>query len=137
MKYFKHLIFLTFLLSLNCQNIFSQNNCLVNKSFHTSSISNGLDNSILKIPLNFYFTTDSIVASFPIRSDGQYLAFKILKQKCSWDKDFKRGMSAYELALKDGDSILYPKLIIELKPERGLRIELLYPNDEKRIFSDQ
>jgi hypothetical protein len=114
---------------------FSQSNCPDSAIFHTSDLGNGIEQ--IKIPLKFKIYRDSIL----IRDDApdekpslMDVSFKILEKVCQWNKDFSEGMSLYRVLSNDPETSRKAVINIRLKGKKG-KIQLLYENDEPRIFN--
>lgn len=114
---------------------YSQNNCLENKTLHTTFISEGSDSSKLQLPLAFLFTPDSILAAFPVRNAEEFLAYKILSKKCSFNDSFTKGTGIFKVRLTNKNGELIPELTVTLNPSMGVRIELLFRDGSKQIFT--
>lgn len=106
------------------------------KTFVCSMDSLGNSNDKIYFPLDFLFKEDSLIVYFKNRTDMEFGSFKVLEKKCEWNKDFSVGNSVYKLFVKSTDGIeRYPTLKIVYSDSLNRHLELLYDNDEPRIFT--
>jgi hypothetical protein len=125
---------------LTILNSNAQDKCPAVNLYKTKFVRDGKDSSALMfLPLNFIFSTDSIIVSIDENGKHRFMDFKIIYKECKWNEDFTEGESIYRLIMGDFMKQEFPILTILRNKHEGKngKIKLEYENGEIRIFSAQ
>ncbi len=95
----------------------------------------GNKNEKMLFHLNFLVKNDSIIIYREKKIANPFASFKIISTNCNWNKDFSEGYSSFKLISKSNDVIKYPTLNIDFQNPKNRYVELLYENDDPRIFT--
>ncbi|MEO7446160.1 MAG: hypothetical protein ABIU55_11730 [Ferruginibacter sp.] len=115
----------------------AQTTCPNKPSYQTKFISDGSPGFRLPYSLVFEVVGDSLYIREGANSKVNFLEFKILSKRCSWNTDFTFGNATYQLEIFIKEKKEVPILNIIIKEAGITYIELLYPDSEKRIFESQ
>lgn len=118
---------------LSSDHCLGQSRCVPDKFYKTDSLGN--DEDKMAGEMNFIFSDDSVNIYLRDNYSIPILAFKILGRDCKWDKDSISGSISFRLFVNDGIKDKSPTLNIVFINNIPFRIELLYDNSERRLFT--
>ncbi len=112
----------------------SKGQCLPDSIFRTESI--GTKTQGMPFSLIFYIGKDSIWVYNGNMGGSEFASFKIIrKDTCQWNDDFTEGYTTYKLMMDAKPVIKYPLLKVVYENVNYRYIELLYEDNEERIFT--